>query len=145
MTGVNLAAAQRGSFDSARRGEPLNRARNIDSQFGSEQKSGKTVSFLLQPRLIFFPTRLTCRSLARSFFPVHRFERHSAVTWLYSFARGKGFLHLPSTILPLLACPPSACPPCPPCDSTIASATLFSVLVSFFFLLAQTLRHCICI
>lgn len=44
--------------------------------------------------------------LVRSFLLVHRFERHSAVTWLYSLARGKGFLHLlPSTILPIPACP----------------------------------------
>lgn len=31
--------------------------------------------------------------LIRSFFPTHRFERHSAVTWLFPLAREKGSLH----------------------------------------------------
>lgn len=64
--GVSLASPRSAvRFGSVRRGEPLNRARNIDSQFGSEQKSGKSVSSLLQPRLIFLPTRPI--SVPRSF------------------------------------------------------------------------------
>lgn len=121
---------------SARRGEPLNRARNIDSQFGSEQKSGKSVSSLLQPlRLIFSPHAVPWRSPVRSFFLVHRFERHSAVTWLYSLARGKGFPTSSSYgFYPFLACPSA-------CDFTIVSATLFFRL-SFLLHVTTSTRFC---
>lgn len=89
----------------------LNRARNIDSQFGSEQrKAGRSVFFASSSekkkfRLSYFSPSIL-PFLIRSFFPIHRFERHSAVTWLFPLARGKGSLHSlsSSTILYNLFC-----------------------------------------
>lgn len=90
----------------------MNRARNIDSQFGSEQrKAGSSVFFSSSKKekkfcLSYFSPSILCPFLILSFFPVHRFERHSAVTWLFSLAHGKGSLHSlsSSTILYNLFC-----------------------------------------
>lgn len=139
MTGVNLAAAQRRfvRLGAARRAVESSAKHRFSIWQRAEKRKDRLLSSST-PASYFSPP-VPCRSLARSFLPVHRFERHSAVTWLYSFARGKGFLHLPSTILPL--------PGVPSFRLRFHDRFCYSVFRFgiFFFSLAQTLRHCICI
>lgn len=125
-------------FGSVRRGEPLNRARNIDSQFGSEQKSGKSVSSLLQPppdisphpthiRSPFVPSSLSIDLNVTQ--PWHGFTRLLAGRVFYIF---------------LLRFSPSWCALPPPAIPRSLLLLCFS-FCSLFFFLAQSLRHCICI